>query len=103
MHTERLRETRAPTQLLIQLGFYPRRVKSVHFVNFTTNSCNSYYNKQVLFKDLNTQSLRLFSILDKEQTRRTSGLIFHSLLIGESQTPKAIEGLLSFLKLLRYC
>ena len=78
------------TQLLSQLGFIHDAVKSVHFVNFTTSSCNSYYNKLVLFKDFNTQSLRLFSILDKEQTRRTSGLIFHSLLIGESQTPKAI-------------
>ena len=91
-----MRETRAPTQLLIQLGFIHDAVKSVHFVNFTTNSCNSYYNKLVLFKDFNTQSLRLFSILDKEQTRRTSGLIFHSLLIGESQTPKAIVIRLDF-------
>ena len=52
--SERLRETRAPTQLLIQLGFIHDAVKSVHFVNFTTNSCNSYYNKLVLFKDFNT-------------------------------------------------
>ena len=93
---ERLRETRAPTQLLNQLAFIHDAVKSVHFVNFTTNSCNSYYNKQVLFKDLNTQSIRLFSILDKERTRRTAGLIFHSFItyrwVPNSQSNMAQNG-----------